>query len=95
MSNPESVSSRIEILGSRVAICKISTLFFSPPEKPSLRYLPANDSSMSRRAIFSFNFFLKSGIEMPLSSGFCPFRWALMAVRKKLATDTPGTATGY
>src|SRR3989338_7712458 len=38
-SNPESVSSKIPIVGCRTAICSISAFFFSPPEKPSLRYL--------------------------------------------------------
>ena len=36
MSRPESVSSRIASVGSRIAIWKISLRFFSPPEKPSL-----------------------------------------------------------
>ena len=33
----ESVSSRIAMRGLSIAICRISTRFFSPPEKPSLR----------------------------------------------------------
>jgi len=37
MSSPESVSSRIAILGESIAIWRISTRFFSPPENPSLR----------------------------------------------------------
>ncbi len=37
MSRPESVSSRIASLGSKIAICRISSRFFSPPEKPTLR----------------------------------------------------------
>ena len=36
MSSPESVSSRIAIRGFNIAICRISTRFFSPPENPSL-----------------------------------------------------------
>ncbi|EKD88927.1 MAG: hypothetical protein ACD_34C00273G0006 [uncultured bacterium] len=32
---------------------------------------------------------------MPLSSGFIALRLALTAVRKKLATVTPGMDTGY
>ena len=35
ISRPESVSSKIARLGSRVIICKISLRFFSPPENPS------------------------------------------------------------
>jgi len=37
MSRPESVSSRTAIRGFRSAICRISTRFFSPPEKPSFK----------------------------------------------------------
>ena len=36
MSRPESVSSRTAIRGFSIAICRISSRFFSPPEKPSL-----------------------------------------------------------
>ena len=34
---PESVSSSTAMRGFSIAICRISTRFFSPPEKPSLR----------------------------------------------------------
>ena len=37
MSSPESVSSRIAMRGFSIAIWRISTRFFSPPEKPSFR----------------------------------------------------------
>ena len=37
MSSPESVSSSTAIRGFSIAICRISTRFFSPPEKPSFR----------------------------------------------------------
>src|SRR5437660_708974 len=53
MSRPESVSSRTAKSGSRIAICKISLRFFSPPEKPSLRYRSPKAGSMSRRFIHS------------------------------------------
>ena len=38
MSNPESVSSKIQISESNRIICKISLRFFSPPENPSLTF---------------------------------------------------------
>ena len=38
MSSPESVSSSTAMRGFSIAICRISTRFFSPPEKPSFRY---------------------------------------------------------
>ena len=37
MSSPESVSSSTAMRGLSIAIWRISTRFFSPPEKPSLR----------------------------------------------------------
>ena len=37
MSSPESVSSSTAIFGCSIAICRISTRFFSPPENPSFR----------------------------------------------------------
>src|ERR1700732_1264664 len=36
MSRPESISSRMQRLGSNSAICRISLRFFSPPENPKL-----------------------------------------------------------
>ncbi|SVB12199.1 uncharacterized protein METZ01_LOCUS165053, partial [marine metagenome] len=45
ISRPESVSSSIDNSGSRVSICKISFLFFSPPENPSFTALLKYDSS--------------------------------------------------
>ena len=37
MSSPESVSSSTATRGESIAIWRISTRFFSPPEKPSFR----------------------------------------------------------
>ena len=45
--------------------------------------------------IFSFNTLRNSGIGIPLSSGSSALRRALMAERRKLASVTPGIATGY
>jgi hypothetical protein len=104
MSRPESVSSRIAISGSRTAIWSISRRFFSPPEKPSFTYREANDSSIRRTAIFSRTFLRNSPIGMPprmasvgstFGSGVKPARRALIADRRKLATDRPGIAIGY
>jgi hypothetical protein len=38
ISNPESVSSKIDNSESNKIICKISFRFFSPPENPSLTF---------------------------------------------------------
>ncbi len=54
MSSPESVSSRIASVGSRIAIWKISLRFFSPPEKPSLTGRLTSSSSMSTSFACSF-----------------------------------------
>ena len=40
-SRPESISSRKTRSGFRRSICRISSLFFSPPENPSLRWRDA------------------------------------------------------
>jgi hypothetical protein len=40
-------------LGSSMAICRISLRFFSPPEKPSLRWRLANAGSMPSLSIHS------------------------------------------
>ena len=52
ISKPESVSSKIAILVSRTAICKISLRFFSPPEKPSLTFLFKKLGSMPTNSNF-------------------------------------------
>src|SRR4051794_9108850 len=89
MSRPELVSSRIATSGSRIAIWRISLRFFSPPEKPSLRYRSRNDGSISSRSIHSMIDSRNSRTErsMPLR----PER----AWRKKLSTDTPAIVCGY
>ena len=53
MSRPESVSSRIASLGSRIAIWRISLRFFSPPEKPSFTLRSRKLGSISSIFIFS------------------------------------------
>ncbi len=53
MSSPESVSSRMQYLGSSMAICRISLRFFSPPENPSLTARAVNLRSISRPSIFA------------------------------------------
>ena len=49
MSNPESISSKIIKSGVNNNICKISFLFFSPPENPSFKFLFKN-------SVFIFKF---------------------------------------
>src|SRR3954462_10639348 len=88
-SRPESVSSRIAILGLSSRICRISWRFFSPPEKPSLRLRSANAGSISRADIS----FLTS-LTQVRSLGASPWT-AVAAVGRKFDTETPGTSTGY
>ena len=45
ISNPESISSKIQSFGLINNSCKISFFFFSPPEKPVFRSLERNDLS--------------------------------------------------
>src|SRR5215831_19428714 len=89
MSRPESVSSSIAIFGLTSRSWSISCRFFSPPEKPSLRFRWANAWSMDRSFIAPFISLRKSR-----SLGASP-RTAVAAVRRKLDTVTPGTSTGY
>ena len=89
MSRPESVSSRMARSGSRIAICRISLRFFSPPEKPSLRNRSANDGSMSRRSIHSMIARRISSTERSM-----PLRWD-RAWRRNWRTGTPETSWGY
>ena len=53
MSRPESVSSKMASLGSRIAIWRISLRFFSPPENPSLTDRLMKLRSISTSFIFS------------------------------------------
>ena len=89
MSRPESVSSSTAILGSSSSSCTISWRFFSPPEKPSLTLRWAKAVSICIRSIDP----LTSLIQVR-SFGASPDT-AVFAVRRKLATETPGTSTGY
>ncbi len=89
MSRPESVSSRMAILGLSSWSWRISWRFFSPPEKPSLRLRWAKAGSMDRLSMDVF-----SSLTKARSLGASP-RTAVTAVRRKLDTVTPGTSTGY
>ena len=101
ISNPESVSSRIAKRGWNMCICRISRRFFSPPENPSFTERVMNESSTSRSFIFSPRSLRNCGIGMsfffssPVPSGEGDARRALIAVRRKFATETPGIADGY
>src|SRR3954447_19825894 len=88
-SRPESVSSRIAILGLSSRICRISWRFFSPPEKPSLTLRSANAESISRADIS-----VRTSLTQVRSFGAWP-ETAVAAVRRKFDTETPGTSTGY
>src|SRR6266849_10072157 len=101
MSRPESVSSRIAKRGWNMCICKISSRFFSPPEKPSFTERVMNESSTPSSFIFSPSSLRNCGIGMsfflisPVPSALGAARRALIAVRRKFATETPGIADGY
>src|SRR6478736_1046812 len=88
-ARPESVSSRIANWGFRSSICRISWRFFSPPEKPSLTERSAKDESMRR-----FSMAPLTSLTHVRSAGASP-SIAVLAVRRKFETDTPGTSTGY
>src|SRR5918993_1571254 len=88
-SRPESVSSRIAIRGRSSSIWRISWRFFSPPEKPSLTLRSANAGSMRRFPMAPF-----MSLTQVRSFGDSP-SMAVLAVRRKFDTDTPGTSTGY
>ncbi len=82
--------------GFRSAICRISTRFFSPPEKPSFRYRDASSRGTFSRSIAPSSSLRNSGIG--IGSSVPParaLRIALIALRRKLVTVTPGTACGY
>src|SRR3954452_2806673 len=90
MSRPESVSSSTAISGWSIAICRISARFFSPPEKPSLRWREVKERSTSSSSIACWSLSRNSLTLIGFS-----LRPVLMAMRRKLAIDTPGMATGY
>src|SRR4029079_5351243 len=96
MSRPESVSSSTAIFGFSIAICRISTRFFSPPENPSLRYLDASSRGTFNSSIAANRLVRNSGIGTGSSSPpLAALRFALIALRRKLVTVTPGIACGY
>src|SRR4051795_12565571 len=90
MSRPESVSSSTAISGCSIAIWRISARFFSPPEKPSLRWREVKERSTSSRSTACWSL-VRNSLTLIGSS----LRPVLMAMRRKLAIDTPGIATGY
>ena len=91
MSRPESVSSSTAIFGFSIAICRISTRFFSPPEKPSFRYLDASSRGTLSSSIAASRLVRNSGIGTGSSSPpVAALRFALIALRRKLVTVTPG-----
>src|SRR4051794_21632486 len=90
MSRPESVSSRTATSGSSIAIWRISARFFSPPENPSLRWREVNERSTSSRSMACWSL-VRNSLTLIGSS----LRPVLIAMRRKLAIDTPGMATGY
>src|SRR3954471_16086758 len=90
MSRPESVSSSTAISGWSIAICRISARFFSPPEKPSLRWRDVNARSTSSSSTACLSLSRNSLTLIGFS-----LRPVLMAMRRKLAIDTPGMETGY
>src|SRR4051795_13218321 len=90
MSRPESVSSSTAISGCSIAIWRISARFFSPPEKPSLRWREVKDRSTSSSSIACWSL-VRNSLTLIGSS----LRLVLIAMRRKLAIETPGIATGY
>ncbi len=83
-------------LGLEHAIWRISTRFFSPPEKPSFRYRDASSRGTLSSSIAASSSVRNSGIGTGSSSPlFAALRCALIALRRKLVTVTPGIACGY
>ena len=75
--------------GLSIAIWRISARFFSPPEKPSLRWREVNARSTSSSSIACWSW-VRNSLTWIGSS-----RLALIAMRRKFATETPGIDTGY
>ena len=88
-SSPESVSSRTARSGSSMAICRISLRFFSPPEKPSLRWRSPKEGSMPSFSIHSIISRRTSRTDRSMP------RRADSAWRRNWMTDTPGISWGY
>ena len=70
-------------------ICRISWRFFSPPEKPSLTLRSAKAGSIPSAVIS-----VRTSLTQVRSFGASP-SIAVLAVRRKFDTETPGTSTGY
>ena len=80
-------------LGSSNAICNISFLFFSPPEKPTFNCLLNISSSIFSSVDFSLRIFKNS---IALSSDFpLAFLMEFREVLKKFLVNTPGISVGY
>ena len=69
--------------------CSTSARFFSPPEKPSFTERVANFGSILSRFMASDSSFVHVRMAGALPST------SVLAVRRKLVMDTPGTSTGY
>ena len=93
ISNPESVSSIIIKLGSSNAICNISFLFFSPPEKPTFKGRASISSSIFSSVDFSLRIF-KNSIAFSSDSPLA-FLMEFREVLKKFLVNTPGISVGY
>src|SRR3954453_20202686 len=93
MSRPESVSSSTAIRGFCSASWRISRRFFSPPEKPSLRYRELNSFGTLVSSIAASTVLRKS-LRL-ISSSPRASRWAFITMRRYLVIVTPGIDTGY
>ena len=93
ISKPESVSSIITKFGSSRDICKISFLFFSPPEKPTFNGRDNISLSIFNFCDFSFTKFKNSTALISFSP--LDFFTAFIEVLKKLFVKTPGISIGY
>src|SRR3954465_10544833 len=93
MSRPESVSSRIAIVGRWSGSWRISMRFFSPPRKPSWGERLARSRGTFVSSIAASTVLRKSLSEISFSP--CASRWAFMTIRRYFVTVTPGIATGY
>src|SRR4051795_12927304 len=67
--------------------------FFSPPEKPSLRYRELNSRGTLTSSIAASTVLRNSRREISASPRWA--RWAFMTMRRYFVTVTPGTETGY
>ena len=75
--------------GFSSCIWRISWRFFSPPEKPSLTLRSAKTGSILRSSMAPL-----TSLTQVRSEGASP-SIAVLAVRRKFETVTPGTSTGY